>query len=260
MPPRALRRAAAAAPLRLRAPPPRSAGLKPGPAPRSGAPPLPPPIGCPRSRLPPPGLGPRPLCPPAAWPGHPELAIGPRSRGPARRPAGDSEPDRPHIPRELNACPHPTRAAGTAGSGRRSGSKKRLSPSLPPSSVRLPADSSRTSAALTERAESDGLGFMPCAGIPSCCRTPKPGPGLLHPSPEDLLHGWKLLQVVGGGNKTEGEPHRLLLVLPPRPPQSQGRRGARLPGPSRGAPSAGLFSLGAERLSLPDLGRAFMYY
>lgn len=58
MPPRALRRpAAAAASLRLRAPPPRSAGLKPGPAGRSGAPPRPPPIGCPRSRLPPPGPG-----------------------------------------------------------------------------------------------------------------------------------------------------------------------------------------------------------
>ncbi|XP_045331048.1 translation initiation factor IF-2-like [Leopardus geoffroyi] len=82
MPPRAQRRAAAAAPLRLRAPPPRSAGLKPRPARRSGAPPHPPPIGCPRSRLPPPGHGPRPPRPPAARPGRPELAIGPRSRVP----------------------------------------------------------------------------------------------------------------------------------------------------------------------------------
>ncbi|XP_037665812.1 uncharacterized protein DKFZp434B061-like [Choloepus didactylus] len=85
MPPRALRRAAAAAPLRLRAPPRRSAGLKPGPAQRSGAPPRPAPIGCPRSHLPPPGPSPRPTLPPAAEPGGPEFAIGPRSRGPARR-------------------------------------------------------------------------------------------------------------------------------------------------------------------------------
>ncbi|XP_032270751.1 WAS/WASL-interacting protein family member 3 [Phoca vitulina] len=139
MPPRALRRAAAAAPLRLRAPPPRSAGLKPRPARRSGAPPHPPPIGCPRSRLPPPGHGPRPPRPPAARPGRPELAIGPRSRGPARRPRFGAR-QVPHSTRTEFppvSCPGGQEAAaGIAGSGRRSGSEKQLSPALFPPQCR----------------------------------------------------------------------------------------------------------------------------
>ncbi|XP_044889528.1 translation initiation factor IF-2-like [Felis catus] len=153
MPPRAQRRAAAAAPLRLRAPPPRSAGLKPRPSSPLGLAP-----GVPRAGR-------------ADWP------LGLHSRPPYRpltysRPGGaaatwgvargwhwDRTPSRPGCVgpaypwcRRLGArqVPHSTRtefppvscpggqeaAAGIAGSGRRSGSEKQLSPALLPPQCR----------------------------------------------------------------------------------------------------------------------------
>ncbi|XP_073759682.1 uncharacterized protein [Callorhinus ursinus] len=155
MPPRALRRAAAAAPLRLRAPPPRSAGLKPRPARARHWASLP---GVSRADR-------------ADWP------LGLHSRPPYRprtysRPGGaaatwgvargwhwDRTPSRPGCVgpayprrRRLGArqVPHSTRtefppvscpggqeaAAGIAGSGRRSGSEKQLSPALLPPQCR----------------------------------------------------------------------------------------------------------------------------
>ncbi|XP_057158339.1 transcription initiation factor TFIID subunit 4-like [Pan paniscus] len=173
MPPRALRRAAAAAPL----PPTRSALRSPTPPAAHWLPAEPPPAS--PARPPPPAPARHPARPPRAlhWaslPGSraPAVLIGRRgfihgpptvrvhTHAPGARPprgewrgggpgtapplvlavwaplypsAGDSEPGRSHIPRELNSRPHPARAAGIAGSGRRSGSEKRLSPApLPP--------------------------------------------------------------------------------------------------------------------------------
>lgn len=54
-------------------------------------------------------------------------------RGPRfPRSAGASEPSRSHVPHNLKIRPHPSRAGGIAGSGRRSGCEQRLSPALLP--------------------------------------------------------------------------------------------------------------------------------